>query len=94
MSYNYDIYANRIKRWIPHISDKDLPWLCNQCASVYKDIDDGCVDNFRVCSSFGASDMSSEYKTARNSGCCGSRDVRVNNPLTGNAFMIGFNYGH
>lgn len=91
MSYNYDIYAERITRRISHITEQDLKWLCNTCASVYKAIDDGCVDNFRCCA---GNTMSEEYKEAQNNGCCGSWDEVFMNPMTKREFMVGFNYGH
>jgi len=38
--------------------------------------------------------MSKTYKFYYESGCCGFWDEIVQNPFTGNKFMIGFNYGH
>ena len=91
MNFNYKIYADTIKDYIPNINQHDLAWLCNQAANIYQSLDDGCIDNFRVCE---GCTMSPMYEAQFNSGCCGFHDVLGKNPLTGNEFMIGFNYGH
>ena len=91
MSYNYNLYADRIKGKVPNIRKDDLKWLCNKSASIYKSLKDNCVDNYRVCA---GENMSVDYKLQRNSGCCGFCDRKVINPKTGNTFWIGFNYGH
>lgn len=91
MSYNEKIYADWVQYYIPEITQQDLTWLCNKAANIYRNLNDGCIDNFRCC--VGES-MSQAYKDAYHNGCCGFSDTVVQNPLTGNVFMIGFNYGH
>lgn len=91
MSYNYNIYANKIKYFVPYISKDDLYWLCNQAGKLYKKLDDGCTDNFRCCAGTIKSVL---YKKAEDQGCCGFCDRLIRNPKTGNIFWIGFNYGH
>lgn len=91
MSYNSAIYADRIQYYIPAINQQDLTWLCNKAGNIHQKINDGCVDNFRICR---GESMSELYKTAYDNGCCGYWDEVVQNPLTGSVFMIGFNYRH
>ena len=95
-SYNFKMYSDTIKCWIPTIGEDDLRWLCNRAARLYKQCEKmGCVDNFRasrVCKV--TSSVSVRYNDAVKSGCCGSVDNRHTNERTGNTFSIGFNYGH
>lgn len=100
MTHNQHIYAATIREWIPDIEDDDLAWLCNKAANIYRNINDLCIDNFRISRAkvemikgFGFY-ASEAYRQARNNGCCGFRDELVRNPATGNEFYIGFNYGH
>lgn len=95
MPYNQQIYAGRIQEALGPVDARDLAWLCNQAAKLYKRVEpQGCVDNFRV-SKLNILGMPSDaYTRIRERGCCGSSDEKVKNPVTGNRFIIGFNYGH
>ncbi len=76
---------------------KNLIWLCNQIARIGQR-EPGTLefrDNFRACRLADAgAGPSSRYLEAQSRGCCGFEDVRLVNPKTGAAFMVGFNYGH
>lgn len=91
MTHNKGIYVDMIQYYIPEISQQDLTWLCNKAANIYRNLDDGCIDNFRCCR---GDSMSTLYKNVYDRGCCGFSDNIVQNPLTGSVFMVGFNYGH
>jgi hypothetical protein len=91
MSYNEKIYAGAVQHFIPEIQQDDLAWLCNQAGNIYRNLNDGCIDNFRCCA---GDSMSEQYRYSYDNGCCGFSDNIVQNPLTGRVFMIGFNYGH
>lgn len=93
--YNFEIYSADVLEQIPDISEDDLKWLCNQSAEVYKECEkiDDYIDNYRVTRVID-SKVSSCYLERKDSGCCGSLDKPVKNPLTGNSFKIGFNFGH
>lgn len=93
MSFNIKIYGETIKEWIPDISHDDLVFVANKSANLYRSIDDGCIDNYRV-SRIIDGNHSAKYEEAIESGCCGSTDKTVVNTKTGNSFTIGFNYGH
>lgn len=92
-TFNLELYSAGVIAWIPDISEHDLKFVCNKASEIYKSLDDGCVDNFRI-SRVVDGDTSDEYDRAYRNGCCGSVDQIFTNPLTGNSFMIGFNYGH
>lgn len=93
-SFNYRIYGKQIKEFIPDIGEDDLKWLCNKAGDLYKEVEAaGCVDNFRA-SRVIDGNWSDRYHGAVASGCCGSTDNRFMNPLTGNEFWLGFNFGH
>ena len=91
MRYNEKIYSGAVHHFIPEVSQQDLTWLCNKAANVYRNLNDGCIDNFRCCA---GDSMSHLYREAHDGGCCGFYDTIVKNSATGNTFMIGFNYGH
>lgn len=91
MSYNERLYSHLVQRYIPEVSQQDLKWVCNQAANIYRNLNDPCIDNFRCCA---GDSMNKVYKDAYDKGCCGFCDKVVKNPLTGNTFMVGFNYGH
>lgn len=96
MKHNMMIYSDIIENWIPNIGRHDLIFLCNRSSSLYtkKYKTDGCVDNYRVSIVGENDDVSERYKEAVDNGCCGSCDIIYTNKVTGNKFMIGFNYGH
>ena len=93
--FNFSIYAEEIKQFIPDIEDDDLKWLCNKAAEQYKDLETEVehIDNFRI-SRIVEDEWSAAYEKVYAKGCCGFSDVKHTNPLTGNEFVIGFNYGH
>lgn len=90
VSYNYRMYAEDIKYYIPNIREDDLKWLCNKAANIYRRLG-SCVDNFRCCT---GPDRGIQYLKAMGRGCCGFSDTLVKNPKTGSEFWIGWNYGH
>lgn len=94
-SHNLRLYSERVKWFIPEISELDLKFVCNKSASLYRRLDRavGCVDNFRVMQS-NTKEANQRYRDALASGCCGSTDLDYTNPYTKNTFTIGFNYGH
>ena len=93
-SFNYQIYGEQVKGFIPDIGEDDLKWLCNRAGTLYKElVDAGCVDNFRASRVIDGR-WSEAYEDCFAKGCCGFRDDRYTNPLTGNEFFLGFNFGH
>lgn len=92
-THNERIYRHYIESFIPNINPDDIKWLCNQSAKAYNKIDDGCIDNYRVCFSNNGS-KTVAYMDALAEGCCGFYDDLVTNAYTGNSYWIGFNYGH
>ena len=94
-NFNIKIYADDIKSFIPDIEEHDLCFIANKAAKLYKKIEPhGCVDNFRVSKISSDGSYSDKYKQAIANGCCGFADRRFKNELTGNKFIIGFNFGH
>lgn len=93
--HNEEIYAPIIKSWIPDIGADDLKWLCNKAASAYQKLakEEDCIDNFRV-SRLVDGQWSERYADALKNGCCGFEDKKFTNPLTGNRFIAGWNFGH
>lgn len=88
-------YVDAIKECIPDISDADLKWLNDKAMALSEELEesDGAVDNFRVSRVINDT-WSAEYANRLEKGCCGSSDERYVNPLTGNNFFMGFNFGH
>jgi hypothetical protein len=93
-THNQRMYADFVKNWMPEINKDDLAFVCNRAASIYQKIDDGTVDNFRVCRRLEGGDVTARYREVMANGCCGFHDETFYNPKTGNIFSIGFNYGH
>lgn len=93
--HNQQIYASMIRAHIPDIGEQDLKWLCNKAATVYSKLakEEACIDNFRV-SRLINGEWSESYADALKNGCCGFEDKEFTNPLTGNHFIVGFNFGH
>jgi len=94
MSFNQNIYVERVNKSIKNLNDDDLKWLCNQMAKLYRKYRNDCVDNFRLCRSGHNNSKTSEYDFAYSHGCCGFSDELIVNPKTGNSFWIGCNFGH
>jgi len=98
MSHNMKIYWDSILYFIPNISLKDLRWMANKSANIYRDLggQGSCIDNYRVSRiRLGKIIGSSiKYGRAEDSGCCGFYDQKHRNIVTGNSFLIGFNFGH
>jgi hypothetical protein len=91
MSHNLGLYKSFLERsGVMNIHDQKL--LSNKLSGVFQDLD--CSDNYRVCVSDVNKFKSEEYTTIKNRGCCGEYDEFVYNPVTGNYFWIGCNYGH
>lgn len=101
-SFNVLTNANDLMDWIKFGNTpedhKDLIWLCNQLARANQREPDmrDCQDNFRACRKVGVGKRawSEAYQRARDQGCCGYFDQYFKNPVTGNEFYIGFNFGH
>lgn len=95
LSHNLKLYGHSILWYCPSISFKDLKWLSNKCANVYRNLGgrENCISHFRVCrTTLGY--QSIKYRMEYNGGCCGYSDQIVKNKLTGHRFWIGFNFGH
>lgn len=90
VSYNTEMNALSIVRFIPNIQFDDLVWLSNQTQRACDSTKDNCIDNLR----WSRHPMSERYQQAVKKGCCGSLDEAITNPKTGNVFWIGLNYGH
>lgn len=90
--FNRRIYGTIAERVTDNSHDR--AWLCNQLAKLYKEIDDGCVDNLRADKALADGGKTDNYIRAMYAGCCGTADKLVVNPKTNNSFWIGFNYGH
>lgn len=91
-SFNAKIYGHIVEQCTDNAMD--YSWLCNQLGKLYKEIDDGCVDNCRADVATDNDGKTDNYTRAMNGGCCGSVDRLVTNTQTGSKFWIGFNYGH
>jgi hypothetical protein len=91
-TYNQRIYGYLVS---PVVEDNvhDFAFVCNKMGNLYQEIDDPCTDNPRVCKLVNDK-LTEDYVITRDSGCCGSIDMVVVNPKTGNKFSIGFNFGH
>lgn len=76
----------------------DFIWLCNQIGATMSDYNrrgERCIDNYRLSHvQLFTNTYDAHYKCARAQGCCGFHDELLKNPLTGNSFWFGFNYGH
>ena len=94
MTLNNDLFAKEIKDWIEDVDDLELKFLCDECARIYDSIDDECIDNFRISRIDSEGMVSIRYLHAAAAGCCGAIYETVKNPVTGNKFFVGFNYGH
>lgn len=68
-------------------------FLAKRCASHIRKINDSCMDNFRIADLSNTKEVEA-YGEARQNGCCGSCDVKIEHYKSGRAFMFGFNYGH
>jgi len=93
-SFNLRFYDHAINEWLGEISEDDRRFVANRAASIYRSVDDGCVDNLRMSKVIDGAAINPEYHKALDKGCCGFIDRVVTNPLTGNSFVIGFNFGH
>lgn len=85
------VYSDAIAKFMT-VGHDDRKWLCNKIANLYEEIDDGCVDSFRVSPVLDGGKWSEQYNSKIT--CCGQVDKKIINPKTGNKFWIGFNYGH
>lgn len=96
MSHNMKIYWDLILYFIPNISLVDLCWLSNKSGNIYRNLggQGNCIDNYRICRWSGTGNKNHKYKLVQDSGCCGFYDCKHRNPVTGNSFLIGFNFGH
>jgi hypothetical protein len=94
LKYNSAEWYNFVLDTIPDINKHDFLFVCNKLAKMMLDIDDCCVDNYRLCRSDSKGFWSKEYRECSENGCCGEYDVSVYNTYTKNYFMIGCNYGH
>ncbi len=72
---------------------RDLYWLRDQLEIVEKDLDDN-IDNWRLCKVTENGEMTIEYETIRDDGCCGFEDRLITSPKTGQSYWLGCNYGH
>lgn len=72
-----------------HVKSKDLVEVAERFSKYIDDIDDHCVDNYRV---FPES-MGNEYDSIKYQGCCGFADYTYT-ASSGNTYLMGFNYGH
>lgn len=90
--FNEEIYGEIVSKSTGNYDD--FKWLCNQLSSLYKEIEkeDDCIDSCRVSKVINGSGWDEEYSNTIS--CCGEVNQKVTNPLTGNSFWIGFNYGH
>lgn len=90
-SFNSSIYRCVISSVVDN--DADYFWLANKLASLYRKVNShGCVDATRASKVLEGGGWSQQYEDTIS--CCGQSNVKVENPITGNAFWIGFNYGH
>ena len=93
--FNFKIYSKTIKDFIPDIDEHDLCYMSNKAARLYRKCEShGCVDNFRISRIDAENKYSKLYEKAIEDGCCGSIDRQYKNEVTGNRFIIGFNFGH
>lgn len=93
-TYNTKLYGKMVLRYFPDINEHDYYLLCNKLSKMYKDINDPCNNNWRICKSENGKDITPEYRERRSSGCCGTYDKKIYNEVTGNTYFIGCNYGH
>lgn len=68
-------------------------WLDYNIKKMIKEVDDPCIDNFRVVE---VGDPYEEiiYNIIIEEGCCGFEDREITHEPTGKKFKIGCNYGH
>lgn len=90
-SHNYKIYSELVKSF-GLTNEHDIKFISNKFGKVYSKYD--CIDNYRVCLSDKQMLKSDDYLNIVSNGCCGFYDKHIYNPLTGNYYFIGFNYGH
>lgn len=74
---------------VNHIPTEDRIEVASHLAISLIQINDHCVDNFRI---FPKS-KAEEYNEVAMSGCCGSSDGEVT-CKSGEIYLVGFNYGH
>ena len=92
LSFNLRIYQHLVKSHVDN--EHDLKFVCNNLGKMYQEVQaHGCVDNIRV-SKLVTELLDEQYQAAIDRGCCGSTDRRITNPVTGNKFIIGCNFGH
>lgn len=67
-------------------------WLEEQKDLMFQEIDDPCMNNFRVARA-GRRKETKQYRKAIEQGCCGRHDKVLRHPSYGTFFM-GCNFGH
>lgn len=90
-SHNYKIYSELVKSF-GLTNDHDIKFISNKFGKLYSKYD--CIDNYRICVSDNQMLKTNAYLNIVENGCCGFYDKHIYNPVTGNYFFIGFNYGH
>lgn len=96
VAYNYRLYSGKIRELIPDLDERDMKWLCNQAGKLYGKLTrwgNNRVRSFRVCRNIETHPSQVAYWAERGKGWGGSEDTTVINPITGNAFVVGFHYG-
>lgn len=85
----------RIDDALKDIFGEDADGLKKVISQMEDDLDDGCMDNFRIAI---VGDEEAEkayeeaYEEAKGNGCCGYEDRIVD--VNGRSYKIGCNYGH
>lgn len=67
-------------------------WLSEQIQTMYKNVNDGCMNNERFANTKSSREMKLYFKH-KHQGCCGFEDRIVKHEEYGR-FLIGCNYGH
>lgn len=90
-THNSRIYGHIVNEYVNNTHD--YYFLSNELAKLYNKVGGASnfTDSVRVCHSIKGK-WSKDFEERIT--CCGTANLEVSNPKTGNVFWIGFNYGH
>lgn len=87
------LYTPVEKLWEDVLDDKVAIWASQKLQHLKQKYGDNCTDNYRV-AKVGNSPQERRYRRQYKQGCCGFFDCIEICPKDGQAYRLGFNYGH
>lgn len=89
----WDEWEEAVDEFVPGLLKREKLFLCLVLEKMYYDIDDPCIDNFRL-AEVGNAKQCKEYEKQMKDGCCGFYDEAIQSPITHKSYLYGCNYGH